>query len=50
MLKTNDKQYIICPKCGRPTKVKLNHDTELKNFPLFCPWCKQETIIDTDKK
>jgi len=21
-------------------------DTELKNFPLYCPKCKQESLID----
>lgn len=21
-------------------------DTELKNFPLYCPKCKQETLIN----
>ena len=23
----------------------MREDTELKNFPLFCPKCKQETLI-----
>jgi len=25
---------------------KIRKDTELKNFPLFCPKCKQETLIN----
>ena len=33
-----------------PPKVKITKemiiDTELKNFPLYCPKCKQETIIN----
>jgi len=24
-------------------------DTELKKYPLFCPKCKQETLIDVKK-
>ncbi|WP_410070377.1 cysteine-rich KTR domain-containing protein [Anaerostipes sp.] len=24
----------------------MRNDTELINFPLFCPKCKQETIIN----
>jgi len=43
---TNDKGFALCPKCGKQTKTKVNPDTELKRFPLFCPWCKIETIID----
>lgn len=42
----NDKGFIICPKCSRATKTKVHKETVLKNFPLFCTWCKEETIID----
>lgn len=42
----NNKRYILCPRCGRPTKVKANPNTELKKFPLWCAWCKHESIID----
>lgn len=38
-------QWILCPVCGRKTHDKIREDTELKNFPLYCPKCKQETII-----
>lgn len=24
----------------------IREDTELKNFPLYCPKCKKETIIN----
>ena len=24
----------------------MREDTELKNFPLYCPKCKQETLIE----
>lgn len=42
----NENGFIHCPKCGRVTKVKVNKNTVLKNFPLFCTWCKEETIIN----
>ena len=46
-MKVNVKGYLICPKCGKKTKVKvIVGRTKLKNFPLFCPWCKEETMID----
>ena len=25
----------------------IREDTELRNFPLYCPKCKQESLIDT---
>lgn len=39
-------EWILCPICGNKTRDKIREDTELKNFPLFCPKCKQETIIN----
>lgn len=45
----DDKGFILCPACGRKTKVKVIRETELKNFPLFCPKCRQENVIDLRK-
>lgn len=28
------------------TRTMIREDTELKNFPLYCPKCKKETIIN----
>ena len=39
-------EWILCPVCGNKTRLKIREDTELKNFPLFCPKCKQETLIN----
>lgn len=39
-------QWLLCPICGRKTHDKIREDTEMKNFPLYCPKCKQETVID----
>ncbi len=39
-------EWILCPMCGSKTRLKIREDTELKNFPLFCPKCKQETLIN----
>lgn len=38
--------WIICPICGGKTHNRIRENTEMKNFPLFCPKCKQETLID----
>ena len=39
-------KWILCPICGRKTHNKIREDTEMKNFPLYCPKCKQETLVD----
>ena len=44
-----EKQWVFCPICGAKTRVKLLKDTELKDFPLFCPKCKQESRINAKK-
>lgn len=43
-MNTND--WIKCPVCNNKTRVQMRPDTELKNFPLFCPKCKQESLIE----
>lgn len=41
--------WILCPVCTSKTRIKIREDTILENFPLFCPKCKQETIIAVQK-
>lgn len=46
-METNNKGFLLCPKCRGKTKTKVIPDTtQLKQFPLFCPWCREEIIID----
>ena len=46
-----EKEPLIvrCPVCSGETGVKVFEDTVLLNFPLTCPRCKQETIINVVK-
>ena len=39
-------EWIACPICKNKTRVKIREDTILENFPLFCPKCKQESLIN----
>jgi Zn finger protein HypA/HybF involved in hydrogenase expression len=39
-------ECIRCPVCGNKTRLQIREDTELKNFPLYCPKCKQENLIE----
>lgn len=43
MVKT---EWILCPVCGNKTRDRMRKDTVLKNYPLYCPKCKQETLIE----
>ena len=38
--------WVHCPVCRNKTRLQLRADTELKNFPPYCPKCKQESLID----
>lgn len=38
-------QWVLCPVCCNKTRLKIRRDTILINFPLYCPKCKQETLI-----
>ncbi len=42
-------EWILCPVCGSKTRDRVRADTELKNFPLFCPKCRRETLINVKK-
>ena len=39
-------EWVLCPVCKSKTRVKARKDTALLNFPLFCPKCKREVLID----
>ena len=39
-------EWIRCPICGSKTRDRIRSDTTMKNYPLYCPKCKQETLIN----
>ena len=43
------EKWLLCPVCGNKTRLKLREDTVLENFPLYCPKCKQETLINVQQ-
>lgn len=40
------QSWVLCPICGNKTRTRILENTELVNFPLFCPKCRNETIIN----
>lgn len=45
-----ESTWINCPVCGNKTRTRIRDDTVLLNFPLFCPKCKHEEIIDVKQR
>ena len=41
--------WIYCPNCGNKTRDRLREDAILMNYPLYCPKCKRETLINAKK-
>ena len=40
--------WVHCPLCGNKTRDRIREDTVLKNFPLYCPKCKKESLIEVE--
>ena len=40
------EKWILRPVCGAKTRLRLMQKTVLRDFPLFCPKCKQGSIIN----
>lgn len=41
-------EWIHCPVCKNKTRNKIRKDTVLINYPLYCPKCKQESLIEVN--
>ncbi|MDO4281732.1 MAG: cysteine-rich KTR domain-containing protein [Peptococcaceae bacterium] len=44
----DDGGWIHCPVCGCRTRTKIRDDTSVKNFPIFCPKCRHEAVVDVE--
>ena len=42
-------QFLRCPRCRGKTRIQVRSGTLLRDFPLFCPKCRYECIIDYEK-
>ena len=43
-----EERWILCPACGAKTRLRLLPSTVLRNFPLFCPKCRRESVINAE--
>ena len=39
-------EWLLCPVCKNKTRIRIQENTVLENFPLFCPKCKQESLVN----
>ena len=46
MEKEKVADWIKCPVRGNKTRDKIREDTKMTNFPLYCPKCKRESLIN----
>ena len=42
-------EWLLCPICKSKTRNKIREDTQLKNFPLYCPKCKQVRLVNVQQ-
>lgn len=40
-------EWILCPVCANKTRIRIQEDTVIENFPLYCLKCKQESLVET---
>lgn len=43
---SQEEKWVLCPLCGGKTRLRILQKTVLQNFPLFCPKCCRETVIN----
>ena len=41
-----DTFWIRCPICQGKTRTKVQEETVLINFPLYCPKCRKEVLVN----
>ena len=45
-MQIENMKWICYPICGGKTHDRIKEDTILRNYPLYCPKCRQESLID----
>ena len=42
---SREEQWLLCPACGAKTRLRLLQRTVLREFPLYFPKCRRESVI-----
>ena len=43
---SKETEWILCPVCSGKTRIKVRSDTVMLNFPLYCPKCGKENLVN----
>ena len=43
---TSGSEWVLCPVCSGKTRIKVRPDTVMLNFPLYCPKCGKESLVN----
>jgi uncharacterized protein YbaR (Trm112 family) len=46
---TNEGELLRCPICKGKTRTKAFKETTMTHYPLFCPKCKNEPLVNVKK-
>ena len=44
-----EQMWVLCPACGGKTRIRVLEETVLRKFPLFCPKCRREYLVDVQR-
>ena len=42
---SREEQWLLCPVCGAKTRLRLLQRTVLREFPLYGPTCRRESVL-----
>jgi len=45
---TDEGELLLCPICKGKTRTKVLKETTMTHYPLFCPKCKNETLVSVE--
>lgn len=44
-----EERWLLCPLCGGKTRSRVRTDTILFRYPLYCPKCRRETLVQVQQ-
>ena len=44
-----EERWLLCPLCGGKTRSRVRADTILFRYPLYCPKCRRETLVQVQQ-
>ena len=44
-----NSKWLLCPACNHKTRTQVRLYTILIYFPLYCPKCKKESLVNVEK-